>query len=208
MLSHSDTFTRIYIHPVKEASKSDIVSHRQVVILVFLFQFAWPTSLPLAVPAAVCLWFGWDMILMPRGHFRQSEMYNFFMPINDKNSFGFCCRHIWGVPLQPAQMTLCKRVCTFLLRSHFHWQRKHNNLKSYLFTTVYLHEWLIMERFIKFSRYLIKNIYIKELEAPLYHTLKKHKAAFASVILHVFVPSLCLWRQTEHQTSCSTTNKG
>lgn len=47
-LLHTQTHTQ-------SKSSTDIVSHCQVVILVFLFQFAWPTSLPLAVPPAVCL---------------------------------------------------------------------------------------------------------------------------------------------------------
>lgn len=35
--------------------QADIVSHCKVVILAFLFQFACPTSLPLAVPPAARL---------------------------------------------------------------------------------------------------------------------------------------------------------
>lgn len=42
---------------------------------------------------------------MPRGHFRQSELYNFFhMPVNDTNSNNFC-KNVICVPLHPAIIT-------------------------------------------------------------------------------------------------------
>lgn len=59
----------------KRPSKPDAVSRGEVVILVILFQFSWATEIALS-GASSCVFLTWvgDALIVPLGHFGQSEM--------------------------------------------------------------------------------------------------------------------------------------